>query len=122
MEYLAGFIDGEGCVQMGTNGAYMEISHTYLEVLDDIHREFGGVLHGPYYRKLNWKPAWRWRIRGEEGKGLAVQLLPYLREKRRQVEYMIEWMDALPNGEKRKLLTRLCTLAKKTTHDTHTSD
>ena len=100
----------------------MEISHTYLEVLVDISHEFGGALHGPYQRNENWKPAWRWRIRGKESKGLALQLLPYLREKRRQVEYMIEWVDAIPHGDKRKLLRRLCALAKKTTHDTHTSD
>ena len=122
MEYLAGFIDGEGCIQVFEDRVYLEISHTYLEVLTDIHREFGGILCGPYKRCATWKPQWKWRVSGLPARPLLLQLLPHLREKRRQVEIMLEWMDSVPRGEKRGLLKRLCSQAKKTQHDTHATD
>ena len=120
-EYLAGFFDGEGCVAVSLVQARLEINHTYYDILDNIHNEFGGVLCGPYQRH-NWKINWRWQISGEPARKAALAMLPYLREKREQIEYYLEWLDALPMGNLRQELADKCRKAKRHTHDEDSPD
>ncbi len=106
---------------MSISLARLEINHTFYEILCNIRNEFGGVLCGPYQRK-NWKPNWRWQVQGEAGKQVALAMLPYLREKRVQIEYYLEWLDALPMGNLRQDLADKCRKAKRHTHEKDTPD
>ncbi len=71
-EYVAGFIDGEGCIRIarhkrkGKDYYYGEIlvSNTNLEILEKLKAQFGGSVtnHGKEDPEFNRKQSWAWHI------------------------------------------------------------
>lgn len=87
--YVAGLIDGEGSIHIEeTKGKWyaprMTLGMTLpaLEVMEDLHKEFGGTLR--LFRKSTdkWAEAWMWHIHGEDCRVLLEKALPYLRIKK----------------------------------------
>lgn len=88
LEYLAGLVDGEGCIRLhpSNKGKYrkyyprLQVTNTYKPILDMLVDHYGGAIHtdsfGP--RKPNWKVKHDWRISGDKARDLLNQLLPYL--------------------------------------------
>jgi hypothetical protein len=97
-EYLAGFFDGEGCITVQTRrtGAFSPmafLTNSHLPTLVEIQESFGGSLRacGPWPNKTTqqltiYRLAWH----GKAALELLQQLLPYLRAKREQADFLIE--------------------------------
>lgn len=90
--WLAGFLDGDGCFTAAEkSGVFIRVAHTHKPTLDFITKTFGGSLHEHNHgRPKHYKQVWRWAICGDEAKDLAINLIPYLREKRPQAELLVD--------------------------------
>ena len=85
--WLAGFVDGEGCVSYVKRTKRpsfrfeIRITNTDLPALEWIHQRFGGYL----YRLKNncpiYKPCFQWWIADKRAKELYSKLKPYLKIK-----------------------------------------
>ena len=88
LDYLAGFIDGEGCFNAGKNllGFKIELSNTNLNIMEEIQESFGGKLYsyniGKRRRRVSYKLTWS----GNAAVELAKLLMDKLRIKKRQAE------------------------------------
>lgn len=93
VSYLAGYFDGDGCIcaglHKGTQPAYVTIAIASYdkEVQDLFAGLFGGVVRTPpAHKKKTGKTLYSWNLGGINAQKCLVQLLPYLRVKRRQAE------------------------------------
>jgi hypothetical protein len=108
--WLAGFVDGDGCITVGRRQGragrkndrwyfqtLVQIINTDEDVMQLIaHRlETKCAPFTPYSdnpaRSENWKPAYRVSLYGNKARWLCKMLLPYLRVKRNQAEIVANW-------------------------------
>jgi hypothetical protein len=107
LEYIAGFIDGEGCIYIPahlTAGPKLLVTNTDLEVLSDMQAFFGGLgrIHehsysGGFERR---KRCWNWVCWNRHAETVLRQVLPYLRLKRRRAELALEWLATMDGHRK----------------------
>ena len=87
--YLAGFIDGEGCISeihrwhrpLSSKRFEIRISNTDLGVLEWIKQEYGGYLYKMSDAIGNHKVCYQWYISDKRAKELYKLLKPYLKIK-----------------------------------------
>lgn len=97
LEYLAGFFDGEGCVNITTRGKSKQVAlrvmivNTDPTILQEIQQVYGGFLSKPRINKRGWKAFRQLTFVGDSAVGLLSTLLPFLRIKKRQAELAIEF-------------------------------
>jgi hypothetical protein len=127
--YLAGLIDGEGCITIvrssrsKTNGKtyyqnytlQVDIFNSSLVLMKWLVQYFGGV----YYsrdRGQNWKSANNWRPKGlANRKQLLLGILPYLVIKREQAITALAFLDIQEENpsEREKLYQKMLLLNQK---------
>jgi hypothetical protein len=94
-EYLAGFFDGEGCIQIIQGHCLTvraDVCQTELSILEEIQCNFGGNLR--HLRRRTPKQSESWRLTWEAKSAIEIleKILPYLRVKRPQAEIVLnEW-------------------------------
>lgn len=86
LAYLAGIIDGEGCIGYQSNGGgrrtfTIEVKMTNQLVIDLLHSTFGGAYQSRPSTNVAWKDQHRWRVKGEKAEEVYRALKPYLRIK-----------------------------------------
>ncbi len=96
IEYMAGFFDGEGNVQISNAKHYpnskqdkIRITNTNKLILDFIVETFGGKI----YKKKDVptrKPTWVWAMHGRYGVKLSKQLYEICIEKKEKLGIFIE--------------------------------
>lgn len=96
--YVAGYIDGDGCIYIGKTIqkpkmiVVYEYSIQIVSVKRPVLDHFKGVFGGNI-RKKPFKPRHRdsfcWTIKGEQSKQLALDILPFLVDKKIQCEMFI---------------------------------
>jgi len=96
LQYLAGFIDGEGCFNFGRTRksmfARILVTNTNAEILLKLKNAFGGdVTFTTVKNKPNWKPRGVWRLSWNKAIVLAEQLHEFLQIKKPQVELFIAY-------------------------------
>lgn len=90
--YVAGLIDGEGCVHLdtprGTYRARVSIGMTQpaLPLLRELHAQFGGTLRLHREATDRWAAAWMLALTGESAVALLVEIRPHLRLKGPQAD------------------------------------
>lgn len=90
LAYIAGFVDGEGCVRVNNNGSIeLSVINTSLATLEFIKERLGGVV-GARKQKVN-KSQYHYRIYGAKAAEALRSLAPYLQEKLEQVELTLGW-------------------------------
>jgi hypothetical protein len=99
-EYLAGFVDGEGCIGIGSTNTSLvltlAISQVNLTVLQEIQKDYGGHLT-PCKVKGNRRPAWILRWSSKAALSVIEKILPYLIVKKPQAEIAVkEWKLLIP--------------------------
>ncbi len=101
--WAAGFIDGDGCFSSSNTGVFIRVAHTHKPTLDFLQKTFGGTLHEHNHgRPAHYKRVWRWAVWGDTAKEVALQLLPYLKEKKEQAAILINILDLrVGRGNKR---------------------
>jgi hypothetical protein len=92
--WLAGFIDGEGCLQVVrarrvTYDASVMVGHTDLAVLERCSALAGGSICLVRTRSAAWKPSYRWNVRGKGVTPLLEAVLPYLVVKQEQAKILL---------------------------------
>ena len=102
--YLAGVIDGEGCIQIKRNNFINSIYHGYSltiavkmcceEIVNSIQENFGGGIGGPY-RYTNRRTQYSWQCHGVDAGEILKLVLPHLIEKREQAKLGIEYIETI---------------------------
>lgn len=101
VEYLAGFIDAEGCLRLtkvlfaGWNpqyGARVQVSNTNRTVLEDLQHSFGGIITNHPRRALGWKDEYQLLWTGRKVEPLLRVAGPYLRIKQRQARIVLRFL------------------------------
>jgi hypothetical protein len=104
--YIAGAIDGEGCVSFSRNTKkryitpLVVIANTNLKWIQSfkIDTKVGSVSeHKTHLWKKNWKPVYNYRLSSEKARWILREVFPYLRLKREQAKVLL----ALPKAYKR---------------------
>jgi len=96
MGYVAGIIDGEGCISVGSRGtrgdfeARVTIANTNQELLEYIQSLVGGKLYSQDTR-VGWKRAYHLSWSGYDAIELCRITIPYLFLKRAQAGIILEY-------------------------------
>ena len=86
--YLAGLIDGEGCISILPGGAgklQVSVGNNHRGVLEYGQSLFGGSLGGSRVTSSG-RVCWIWNLSNKKAAGLLESIFPYLRVKRPQAE------------------------------------
>jgi hypothetical protein len=110
--YLAGLIDGEGCITIikckparrAANPSYS--LQTFINNTDERMLRYckevtgaGSISFNPVsLRKPTWKNLWNWNLRKQDTIDFLIQILPYLITKKRQAELAIEYANGDVSG------------------------
>lgn len=101
--YLAGIIDGEGCIMIsrphGDFSYYsmrLEVAQKDGKLMDYLIGSFGGSIRD----SRNGASVWKWQLSGKKAVELLTTCLPFLVVKKKQAEIAIRWLAA---HEKKKL-------------------
>ena len=96
--WLAGFFDGEGCIEMSQRrpGQSFRVTMTIVNTdrcaVDRCYAIAGGHLGGPEKKRRDaWKRTWRWRAYDSDVKRILEHLLPYLTVKKAQAMLAIQF-------------------------------
>ena len=107
LAYVAGLIDGEGCVHLcvtrGTYRARVTVGMTEpaIPLLQWLHNSLGGSLTKSRQATSTWSAAWVWTLTGTAAADLLKSIQPYLRMKQEQARLVLE-VEAVRNGLPRR--------------------
>ena len=117
LAYLAGLVDGEGCIHINKWRNLLKNGHQYAllvqikmcdgRLLKELHRKYGGNLR-LLKRSLenpNHSDILVWRLGNRNAQAFLERLLPYLRLKRRQAEIGINFSKSIPGHRGSRALT-----------------
>jgi hypothetical protein len=116
-QYMAGFFDGEGCVNMARTRASVFprvlITNTNREILEQFQRQYGGDINSIPHRRKNWKPGWFWRLQWAGAIKFLEDILPWLVVKEAQALTAIAWQAAAPKPGQRWDVESLALLTER---------
>lgn len=115
-QYVAGFLDGEGCIQMvrqRSQGHYswshrllVAVSNTYEPIVRALHARYGGVF-GSREVKNGRKKVYYWHLSGQRVKNVLDEVMPYLIEKKPQavmaLDYLVKKTSTQRSGRGRSI-------------------
>lgn len=99
--YLAGILDGEGCLTVGAGqketcinyNALVAVQNTSKSLIDWLQTKFGGGIYLSKKATEKTKAAWMWRItKKKEIETLLLAVLPYLVVKREQAKVLLDFV------------------------------
>lgn len=108
-EYLAGFFDGEGCIDCQhmypkqAQGVFyvrprlrIALANVGLEVLEKLKSKYGGSLHSRNHSKshVKWTDATSWEVCSKDSiRSVLGDITPHLIIKREQAKLVMWWLD-----------------------------
>jgi hypothetical protein len=100
-EYVAGFFDGEGCVNISTDRygkPYLRILvvNTDKSVLEKFQEKWGGDITHNKRHKENWKRSFTWRLSHTRAIEFLQDLEPFLIVKKKQANLAVEFCKLKP--------------------------
>lgn len=82
LAYIAGLMDGEGCITREHGNWKIQIGMTDASIIKWLGR-FGGTVRREKHQNPRWNDCWRWRVMAQaEVAEFLNALVPYLRVKR----------------------------------------
>lgn len=107
-EYVAGFFDGEGCVNITVRGEFRQVclrvmvANTEPTILAALCAQFGGCLNKPQRHNKRWKQSRQWSITGHGAIRFLSVIRPYSRIKSAQIDLAFEFFRfmSLPKNER----------------------
>lgn len=109
--YLAGLIDGEGCIDLHRRRASkrteqfefyyvlrIRISNTAKGLIDWLTIRFGGHSSEQKAKSKKWKKGYIWSIYGAKAKEILLKALPYLKVKKKQAELALVFQSTITYG------------------------
>jgi hypothetical protein len=106
--YAAGFIDGTGCFTTINNGFNLVIYCSNKKVLLWFRKVFGGRVTDQWsFSDLKHRSkAWKWELNRSRFLYLfLVEIYPYLKVKRMQVECVLNFLEKYPREYKNKIMS-----------------
>ena len=109
-QYLAGLVDGEGCIHLGTRkGTYrgrvtIGMTAVALPLLELLKAQWGGSIYCSRPATERWSAAWVWSVQGAPSRPLLEAIAPFLVLKAEQarlaleVEHIRANLPRRPNG------------------------
>ena len=93
--YLAGVIDGEGCITAsGFNSLRVQVANTNREWLETLRQWCGGGGCVTQHRgRFNKRPSYSWALSVRQSQEVVGQCLPYLMLKKQQAGLFVQWID-----------------------------
>ena len=118
--YTAGLVDGEGTISLTKCHSTEKFRHpivsmtnTTFELIDFMHKTYGGTVRKVKIKKANWKQAWVWSCHRTAAIACLEQITPFLLEpkKKRRAEMILGYYRKLtlrngrytPEQEEQKL-------------------
>ena len=99
-EYAAGFIDGEGCINVSSNKTNIFIRvlvvNTNRHVLELLQERWGGDIRQNKQHNKTWKVSYTWRVQHKSCLNLLNDIYPFLIVKKQQVEAAFVFFNACP--------------------------
>ena len=100
-EYVAGFFDGEGCVNISTDTygkpfIRILIVNTDVLVLEKFKERWGGNITHNKRHKENWKRSYTWRLSHNKAINFLKELEPHLIVKKKQTNLAISFYQLTP--------------------------
>jgi hypothetical protein len=111
--YLAGIIDGEGCVSLGKRKEYyitptLQITNTSRALMEWLKANCGGNDYRRIFEKrVNRKDAWAWGLCGQAARDVIEAVRPYLVIKQKQADLVLKVYKKIGRKAKRNSLGRL---------------
>ncbi len=122
VEYLAGFVDGEGSLSLSRiprGQSYHEycvrvtIANTDRAILREIQEDWGGTIHSMGHRRSRWKPGFVLVWTNAAAARLLFRVRRYLKVKSQHADALLEFTEHLQNCKRRRdELGRLLTLSE----------
>lgn len=79
--YLAGIIDGEGCISITGRQLYsvqIQVVNTSKRLIEYLHNNFGGSFHLRKRRTLKHRPLYSWLVSASAARRILKKCYPYL--------------------------------------------
>jgi len=100
LAYIAGFVDGEGCIGFAkcrtTIFPRVIVVNTNRDILQKLKDEFGGDIKPLSLRKINWKQGWAWRLSWTRAVNFLDKISPWLQLKSQQACVVFAWDTVKP--------------------------
>ncbi len=96
-EYLAGVVDGEGCITFGGNpngsntSLWLVVVNTNRMLLEKLQECFGGRIYVVKKVKANCKVVYRWHFVAQEAIDLLIHIKPFIIAKEAQIDLALEF-------------------------------
>ncbi len=114
LAYVAGIIDGEGCISFSGNPTksshynyiLVQVVNTNEWLIRWLHMAFGGRFHlrkDKREKAKGWKPTYQWSIGSMDALKFLELVYPYLKIKKPQAEIAIKYLEM--RGQKYRRLT-----------------
>lgn len=99
--YMAGLLDGEGCVGIyrhkgGRLGISVEIANTYKDVLSQLKAQWGGSFSGR--TREGCQKIWRWGVSDKQAEMFLRHVRPFVQIKSNQLELALMFRETLQKG------------------------
>ena len=114
--YVAGLIDGEGCIRIARKKQHVGPNHSYnvtvivaivgRAALEHLVLLFGGVLTPKPATQPNCRNAWTWLANGDRARRVLVAIQPYVLVKDRQVGAAIAVLESTASNRRGRRLTK----------------
>jgi DNA-binding CsgD family transcriptional regulator len=107
--YFAGLFDGEGTVIIAKTGKHLHprisIANTYRPVIEEISRLWGGRAGLNHRKNSARRKCWVWSASTREAESIIKCVLPYLKVKKLQAEFLLEFYET-KSKERRKVIAK----------------
>ena len=93
--YLAGFLDGEGSfgIRKSQDKYYVSrvrATNTNKEIIEWMHKSFGGSLYFRDFKSETLRNAWTWTLEGKSIVLFLKKVIPYLKIKKAQAQLLLK--------------------------------
>ena len=97
IQYVAGFLDGEGCFYVSPSGSFtIGVTSTYPRTLFELAEAYGGSVN--VKKQKVGRPAFQWRVHGRLAIELADEIVDHLQEKKEQAELILTLYNVTAKG------------------------
>jgi hypothetical protein len=91
--YMAGLIDGEGCLGVQKTSPELSIGMTDEILVREIHTRYGGAFYTSTPKKETHLPVHHWKLTGYACGNLLRNVVPYMRIKKELAELVIAYYN-----------------------------
>jgi hypothetical protein len=110
--YIAGFVDGEGSIDVHRGKPRVRVVNTFKPFLDYARNTFGGAV---YARKVvpGRRPTYSWELNGREAVAFLGLIKAHLWEKREQAALALRIPNMVDLGDRERALVELSAMKRR---------